>query len=50
MVMILDVGVDIKLGSALLVNEFDGVKQKANLCAPALDWLPLLEGLRKPGQ
>jgi hypothetical protein len=35
MVMILDVGVDIKLGSGLLVNEFEGVEQKANLCAPS---------------
>jgi len=50
MVMILDVGVDIKLGSALTVNdEFDGVEQKANLSAPELDWLPPLEGLR-PGK
>jgi len=49
MVLILH-GVDKKLDSALLVNEF-GVEHKASLCAPSA-WPPPLDGLKtgNPGQ
>lgn len=49
MLIILD-GVEEKLGTTLLVNEF-GVELTANLCAPSA-CPPLLDGLRpgSPGQ